>query len=116
FLDLDEARRRDDCQRSSSARSGGACTDGRLGKVDPAVDLVGPHSEAVERVQSERGADGYVGGVAPTCDEYAANARSVVAGIEHVPLTTEKGLEPARKVHRTWLGRDADIAQVAGSI
>ena len=80
------------------------------------MDLVGPHPEAVERVQAERRADGHIGCVAPARDEHAADARSVVARIEDVPLATQKGLEPARKVHRTRLGRDADVAQVAGAI
>ena len=70
----------------------------KLGGDHLSCDLVGPHLETDQRVRPERLGDRNVGGVAALCDQYAADPRHEVAGIERVPAAAEIGLEPAGEV------------------
>jgi MFS family permease len=78
--------------------------------------LVGVHGEALEQVRAESGAERHVGGVAPARHHDAADAGNVVAGIERVPAAAEIDLEPGAEIHRLGLGRNADVAEIAGAI
>ena len=40
----------------------------------------------------------------------------IVAGIERVPLAGQIDLEPAGEIHRRGIGRNADIAHIAGAV
>src|SRR5258706_10338415 len=75
--------------------------------------LVGPHPEARQCVGAERGADSDVGGVAAARDQYPADARRVVAGVERVPAAVEEDLEPRGEIHWTIWRRHSHVAEVA---
>ena len=42
--------------------------------------------------------------------------RAVVAGVERVPAPAQKDFEPGAEVHRRRVGRNADVAEIAGAI
>ena len=46
----------------------------------------------------------------------AADLRMIVTGVEGVPPAGQIGLEPAGKIDRLRIGRNADIAHVTGAI
>src|SRR5580700_9315970 len=79
-------------------------------------DFVRPDAEALERVRAERRGDRDVGRVATAGDEYPADARGVVARVERVPAAAEVGFEPTGKVHRSVIGRDTDIPEIARAV
>src|SRR5581483_3372515 len=58
----------------------------------------------------------HVGGVAPGRHQDAADPRHDVTGIEGIPPAREISLEPAGEIHRLGIGRNADVAHVAGAI
>src|SRR5438552_3812072 len=78
--------------------------------------LVGPYPEARQRVGTEGAADRDVGSVAAARDQDPADARSVVARVENVPMPAEERLEPGSEVHGAVWRRHPDIAQVAGAV
>jgi hypothetical protein len=47
--------------------------------------LIGPYLEPAEDVGAERGADGHIGRVPSSCNEYTTDARGIVSRIEGVP-------------------------------
>src|SRR5450432_2121834 len=77
---------------------------------------VGPNREARERAVAEGRAEGRVGGVSPTRDHDAPDARDIVTSVERVPLSVQVRLEPAREIHGSCRALHANIAQVAGAI
>jgi hypothetical protein len=52
----------------------------------------------------------------PRAHQYATNTRLVVAGIKGVPAVTEIGFELVAEIHRTIVGRHADVLQIAGAV
>src|SRR5687767_6940048 len=80
------------------------------------LNLVAPDLESVQLVGAEGAGQRHVAGVAPACNQYAADAGHVVARIEGVPAVTQESLEPTRKVHRAVRRQGPDIAEVAGAI
>src|ERR1035438_9633900 len=73
----------------------------------------GDYGEVLEGAHAEGGGDGYVGCVASSGHQYAADARMIVAGVEGPPAIFEIGFEPGAEIHRGLRDRDADIAQVS---
>src|SRR5712672_2860861 len=58
----------------------------------------------------------HVGGVAAGAHQDPADPRMIVAGVEGVPLAGQIDLEPAGKIHRCGIRRNADVAHIAGAI
>src|SRR5512135_1655017 len=79
-------------------------------------DFIGPHLEALQAVRPERARQRDVAGIAAPRDQYAADARRVVASVEGVPAVAQVGLEPAGKIHRPVRRFGAHVAQVAGAV
>src|SRR4051812_47112491 len=52
----------------------------------------------------------HVGGVATGGHQDAADPRTIVARVEGVPLSRQKDLKPAGKIHRRRIAGHADIA------
>lgn len=61
------------------------------------ADFVGPDPETREQARSERGAYRDIGGIAPSRDEDAPDARRVVASIECVPCAAQVRLDHPEK-------------------
>jgi len=74
------------------------------------------HSEALEHIRTEGGAERHVGGVAPARHDDTSGAGHVVAGIERIPAAAEIDLEPGAEIHRLGLGGNADVAEIPGAI
>lgn len=80
------------------------------------IQDVGPDPGAFQRVRPKRAGQCDIAGVAPACNEHAADLRLVVARIEGVPTVTEIGLKSSRKVHRAVGRLGAAVAQIARAI
>ena len=93
-----------------------------------ASKLLGRHSEArsitssVVTTKVDQGArtesegQRHVGSIAAAGDEDPADPRIIVAGVECVPAPTQKDLDPGGKVLRCMRRRQADVADIAGTI
>jgi hypothetical protein len=74
------------------------------------------HLEARECARPERSHNGDVRRITSSCHENAADAGMVMACIERIPLAAEIALEPGTEIHRSWVRRHTDIAEVSGTI
>src|SRR5690349_15380020 len=80
------------------------------------IHFVGPDLEGLQGIRAEGVADGHVGGVAAAGDQYAPDARNVVARVEGVPVAVEISFEPAGKIHRPVGRRRAHVAEIASAV
>src|ERR1017187_7016937 len=79
-------------------------------------NLISPDPEALQRAGPERRGDRDIGRIAASRHQDAANARHIVARVEHVPAAADPGLEPRREIARGERRWRSYIAQVAGAV
>src|SRR5581483_11571785 len=82
----------------------------------PLNHLIRYHHELLQLHPPEARGQRDIGGIAAGGHQDAADARHVVTGIEGVPFAGEPGLVPAGEIHRGRLGRNADVAHIAGAV
>ena len=78
--------------------------------------FLGPYPEVLQRIGAECGADRHIGRVAATGNQYATDARGIVARIKGVPAAAEIRLEPPSKIHGSVNWRYADITKITGAV
>src|SRR5580704_5099948 len=66
------------------------------------------------RTEARRNCD--VRGVTPTGYDNAADARTIMPGIEREPAACEKHFEPGAEIHRRRIRLDPDVTQIAGAV
>ena len=81
-----------------------------------AMYLLGHDLEPGERSGSESGRNGHISRVPPPRDDNPANPRPIVPCIQRIPTSTEENFKPRAEIHRFWIYRHPDIAQIAGAI
>src|SRR5271166_6619640 len=78
--------------------------------------LLGHHLKAHEIGDAKGGRDRDVCGVATTSHDNAAHAAMVVTRVYRVPAAIEKDFGPGAEIHGIDIGRNADVAEIAGAI
>lgn len=79
------------------------------------LHLIRPDPEALQNMRAEGIDQRDIGGIVPPCHDNSADAGSVVAGVECVPLAIEPDFDPGAEIHRVDDG-DADVAEMAVDI
>src|SRR5687768_11509054 len=92
---------------NSSSKGLGVKTSGFLERGD---------LEVGQGARAEIGGDRYIGRIPPPRHQDASDPRLVVPGVECVPLTRKIHLEPSAEVHRRRIGRNTDVAEIAGAV
>src|SRR6476620_127256 len=100
----------------SSTKLSTAKTSTLTGYDRSGCDFVGPDLERLEPIDSEGRRDGYIGSITAAGHEDSPDAGHIVAGVERVPLSTQKGLEPGAKIHWIRRQRHANIAKIPGAV
>src|SRR5215475_14276863 len=78
--------------------------------------LLGHHSKARELRGTKGRRDGNVGGVPAPRDHDATDSRMIVPRVERVPASAEIDLEPCAEIHRRWVRRHTDVAEIPRAI
>ena len=78
--------------------------------------FLGGHAKVDQGARTESEGQRHVGSIAAAGDQDPADARIIVAGVECVPPPTQKDLDPGGKVLRRMRRRQADVADIAGTI
>ena len=78
--------------------------------------FLGGHAKVDQDAGTKSEGQRHVGSIAAAGDQNPADPRIIVAGVECVPAPTQKDLDPGGKVLRRMRRRQADVADVAGTI
>src|ERR1700733_10654973 len=79
-------------------------------------NFVRPDLKALQTIWAERGGDCDVRRIPASRNEYAPDARDVVACIESVPGALQIDFEPGREIHHAIRRWRADVTKISGAV